>query len=215
MLCIGSALFGMFFFLTLFIQNVLGWSPLKAGVGFVPLTLVVIVVSAVGSRFIPRVGVRVPLLVGPALAATGLYLVSRIGPSSSYLDILGPMLVMALGMGFTFVPITLVAVAGVRRDESGLASALLNTGQQIGGAVGLAALATIAASATKDRLSELAATHGGRLTEPLTAAAYTHGYTRAFLVAALIALGGVAVSALAINVPRSEMQGAETVPVAG
>ena len=206
MLAVGGAMFGMFFFLTLFIQGILGWSPLKAGVGFLPLTFVIIVVSAVGSRFIPRVGVRVPLLVGPALVAAALFLLSRLSASSGYLDILGPMLLMALGMGCIFVPLTLTAVAGVRNEEAGLASALLNTTQQIGGAIGLAALATVAASAAKTEATSLAAAHGGQLSPALRAAATTHGYTQAFLVASLIAVGALVISALSIRVSRQAVE---------
>src|SRR5262249_29718289 len=153
-----------------------------------------------------RIGVRVPLLVGPALTTVALLLLTQLEPNSSYVDILGPMLLMALGMGCVFVPLTLTAVSGVRREESGLASAPLNTRQQVRGAIGLAALATVAASAAKDRAAELAVTHGGKLTPELQAVATTHGYSRAFLAGAGLAFLGLVVSAVAIRVPRESVQ---------
>ena len=203
MLCVGTAMFAMFFFLTQFLQNVLGWSALRAGVGFLPMTAGIIVAALATSRVIPRVGIRVPLLVGPGAVAIGLIALSRLQVTSGYLDLLWPLMVVALGMGFTFVPLTLAAVSGVRHDEAGLASALLNTTQQIGGALGLAILSTIAIDATRAKLTSLAAGAQGRVGAAARAVATTHGYTTAFRVGAVIAVAGFVVSLAVVRAPRS------------
>ncbi len=196
MLCIGIALFSMFYFLTQFLQNVQGWSAVKTGVGFLPMTMGIIVAAGLSSRYVGKIGVRIPLLVGPAMAVVGMLWISRITPTSSYLSVLGPLIIIALGMGFTFVPITLVAVSGVEANEAGLASALLNTMQQVGGALGLAVLATVAIDATNSKLSSLG-THSRTALNVAT----THGYTTAFMVSAGIAFLGLLVSVVFIRVP--------------
>jgi EmrB/QacA subfamily drug resistance transporter len=211
MLCIGIALFSMFYFLTQFLQNVQGWSPIKTGVGFLPMTIGIVIAAALSSRFIGRIGIRIPLLIGPAAATLGILWVSRITPSSSYLSIFWPLVVIALGMGFSFVPLTLTAVAGVEPHEAGLASALLNTMQQVGGALGLAVLATVAIDATRSKLTALHATTSRALN-----IATTHGYTTAFLVAAGIAFIGLVISIVVIRVPtpvagESELSASGTV----
>jgi hypothetical protein len=121
--------------------------------------------------------------------------ISRITPTSSYLEILGPLVVIALGMGFVFVPLTLTAVSGVEPQEAGLASALLNTMQQVGGALGLAVLATVAIDASNSRLHSL---HSS--SKAATKIATTHGYTTAFLVSAGVALVSLIVSVVVIRV---------------
>src|SRR5665213_1775728 len=189
MLVIGIAMFSMFYFLTQYLQNVLGWSPIRTGVGFLPMTAGIITAAGLSSRYIGRVGIRIPLLVGPAFATIGMLWMSRITVTSSYPDILGPLIVIALGMGFTFVPITLTAVSGVKPHEAGLASALLNTMQQVGGALGLAILATIAIDAAKSKLQSLHST-----TTLANHVATTHGYTTAFLVSAAIVFFGLLIS---------------------
>jgi EmrB/QacA subfamily drug resistance transporter len=198
MLCIGIALFSMFYFLTQYLQNVLGYSPIRTGVGFLPMTAGIVVAAMLSSRLVGRIGVRIPLLVGPSLATIGILWITRITPTSSYFDVLGPLLVIALGMGFSFVPLTLIAVSGVKPHEAGLASALLNTMQQVGGALGLAILATIAIDATKAKLHSLHQT-----TTAAMKLATTHGYTTAFTVAAAIAFLGLLISIVVIRVPMS------------
>jgi EmrB/QacA subfamily drug resistance transporter len=202
MLCIGTAVFSMFFFLTQFLQNVLGWSPIKTGVGFLPMTAGIVVAAGLASRVVGRVGIRIPLLIGPAAAVIGLAWLSRLTVTSGYLDILGPLLIISLGMGTAFVPLTLTAVSGVRPSETGLASALLNTAQQVGGALGLAVLATIAINATKTKAQSLAAAAHGHPSRTAAAIATTHGYTTAFVVAACIALAGFVISLAVIRVPK-------------
>jgi EmrB/QacA subfamily drug resistance transporter len=152
MLCIGTAVFSMFFFLTQFLQNILDWSPVKTGIGFLPMTAGIVVAATLASRLVGRIGIRLLLLVGPACAVIGLALLSRLTVHSGYVDLIGPLVIIAFGMGLAFVPLTLTAVSGVEPHETGLASALLNTAQQVGGALGLAILATIAIDATKSRI---------------------------------------------------------------
>jgi EmrB/QacA subfamily drug resistance transporter len=196
MLCIGIALFSMFYFLTQFLQNVQGWSAVKTGVGFLPMTIGIIIAATLTSRFIGRIGIRVPLIAGPAAAVLGMLWVSRITPTSHYLAVVGPLVLIALGMGFAFVPLTLTAVSRVTPDEAGLASALLNTMQQVGGALGLAVLATIAIDATKSKLASLHST-----STVANNIATTHGYTTAFLVSAGIAFIALLISIIVIRTP--------------
>jgi EmrB/QacA subfamily drug resistance transporter len=205
MLCIATALIAMFYFLTQFMQNVLGWSPIKTGLGFLPLTVGIMIAALIASQLVGRFGTRASLLIGPAAAAVGLLWLSRLTVSSDYMSILGPLLVISLGMGLAFVPLTLTAVSGVRDDEAGLASALLNTTQQIGGALGLAVLATVAIDATKSELRNLAVATHGHLTASATAVATTHGYTVAFEVGAAIAFVGFVISLLVIRAPRRQV----------
>jgi EmrB/QacA subfamily drug resistance transporter len=207
MLMIGIAMFSMFYFLTQYLQNVLGWSPIRTGVGFLPMTAGIIVAATVVSRFIGRVGIRLPLIVGPALATVGMLWISRLTVTSNYGDILGPLLVISLGMGLSFVPLTLTAVSGVEPHEAGLASALLNTMQQVGGALGLAVLATIAIDATKSKLASLHST-----TVLASHVATTHGYTTAFTVSAAIAFVGLLISIFAVRAPASSFRGESDTP---
>ncbi len=198
MLCIGIALFSVFYFLTQYLQNVRGWSPIRTGVGFLPMTAGIVIAATISSRLITRIGIRIPLLVGPAAATIGLLWISRLTVSSTYPDILWPLLVLALGMGFSFVPLTLTAVSGVEPHEAGLASALLNTTQQVGGALGLAVLSTVAIDAMRAKLTSLHST-----TTMAMNVATTHGYTTAFLIASGVAFVGLIVSATVIRVPMS------------
>jgi EmrB/QacA subfamily drug resistance transporter len=200
MLCVAAALFSMFFFLTQFLQNILGYSPLKAGLAFLPLSFVIAGMALLTSRLVTRVGPRPPMTAGPLVVAGGLFWLSRITADSSYFAVLGPMLVLAVGLGLVFVPLTLTAVAGVRQQESGLASALLNTGQQIGGALGLAVLGTVAASTIRSQLHSLAAQNQGHLTPHLVDVATTTGYTDAFTVSCVIALAAFVIALVAIRV---------------
>ena len=212
MLVIGAALFSMFFFLTQFVQNVMGFSPLKAGVVFLPVSAAIAVVAGLTARMIARTGPRPPMTVGPLVAAGGLFWLSHVQADSTYVGgVLGPIIVIAVGIGVTFVPLTLTAVSGVRRDEAGLASALLNTGQQIGGSLGLAVLVTVATAVIKDRLTSATHPAGTAVTSAGSAArhalnvATTAGYDRAFLVGAFVALAGFVVAVVTIRVRKSDI----------
>jgi len=207
MFCIGIAMFSMFYFLTQYLQNILGYSPIKTGVGFLPMTVGIIVAAGLSSRLVGRIGIRIPLLVGPALATLGILWVSRITVTSSYLDVLGPLIVIALGMGSSFVPLTLSAVSGVKPTEAGLASALLNTMQQIGGALGLAVLATVAIDTANSKFASL-----HQATTAAKNIATTHGYSMAFLVAASISFIGLLISIIVIRVPKGTAGGRDVAP---
>jgi len=197
MLCLGTAVFSVFFFLTQYLQNVHSYSAVRTGLAFLPMALGIMVTAILTSRLLIRVGIRLPLLLGPALAFGSLAWMTRLTPNSGYIDVLGPLVLLALGMGQCFVPLTTTAVSGVKAHETGLASALLNTSQQVGGALGLAVLGTVAISATRHQL----ATAGGHLSRAAIATATTHGYTEAFSVAAGMALVAFIVSLAVIRVP--------------
>jgi EmrB/QacA subfamily drug resistance transporter len=214
MLLIGTAMFGVFFFLTIFVQTVLGYSALKAGVAFLPFTAMLVVVSGLVGRLVARVGARPLMLAGAAATSGGMYWFSRIGVPTSYAGgLLGPSLVTAAGLGLLFVPLSLVALTRVRDQDSGLASSLLNTGQQVGGAIGLAALGTVAWTTVADSArSQLAA--AGRSGHALAdaqawASIYHHalaaGITRGFLAASGIALAALVTTAVAIRVRREDL----------
>lgn len=198
MLCVATSAFCMLFFLTQYMQNVLGWSPIKTGLGFAPLTVGIVASAGLTSRLLGRISVRVPLLVGPVLIFVGLAGMSRLTVTSGYLDIVVPLVIMSLGLGMQFVSLTLTAVRDVASDETGLASALLSTMQQLGGALGLSVLATVAIDATNTKTRTLAAghSHSAALTHLVATA---HGYTTAFEVAAGIALAGLVVSVVVLR----------------
>jgi EmrB/QacA subfamily drug resistance transporter len=217
MLLMGTALFGLFFFLTIFVQNVLGYSPLRAGVAFLPIAATIVVVSAVVGQVIARTGARLLLLPGAAFTAAGMYWFSRVSVYTSYASgLLGPMLVTGIGLGLLFVPLSLVALNRVRDEDSGLASSLLNTGQVVGGAIGLAALGTVAwaAVASSVRSQSASAAEAARTGHRLAGApaaiyhnALAVGITRGFLTAAGIALAALVVAVIAIRVRREDLAG--------
>ncbi len=196
-LIIGVAVFGVFFFMTQFVQNILGFSPIVAGLAFLPMTASIIVTAQVVARLVGRVGPRPFITIGPLLVAAGLFWLSQINDQTTYLGgIVGPMLLIAVGMGNIFVPLTLMAVSGAGPQESGIASALLNVGQQIGGSIGIALLGTIAATTTKNQLVGVIPTHAA------VNHALTVGYGAGFQVAVAIALFGFAVALAVFRTPR-------------
>src|SRR6202030_4003542 len=145
MLCVGTAMFGMFFFLTIFVQSIWGYSALKSGIAFLPMVGMIMVMAGVSAQLVSRIGARPLLLAGSAIAAGGMFWLSRITEHSSYAGgLLGPMLVTAAGLGMMFMPLTLVALSKVDDKDAGLAASLPNVGQQVGGAIGLAILGTVA-----------------------------------------------------------------------
>src|SRR5262245_41453331 len=184
----------MFFFNTLYVQKVLGYSPLEAGFAFVPFTLGVIVGAGLSQQLVPRLGAREVPLIGLSLGVAGLILFLLLTPESSYLTGLLPgIMLTSVGMGLVFVPITLIATSGIPSDDAGLASGLFNTAQQIGGAVGLALLSTLATSRTSDELASL----GGRPSPDETAEALVSGFHLAWaLSATLLAVAGLLLVAL-------------------
>src|SRR4051794_9593515 len=149
MFLVASGMFAMFFFNTLYIQRVLGYGPLEAGLAFLPFTAGIMVSAGIASNFAPRIGVRPVAAVGMSLTIVGMLGFARMPVDGSYLtDVLPAMLLASLGMGAVFMPLTLVATTGLDNDDQGLASGLFNTSQQIGGALGLAILSTLAANRT-------------------------------------------------------------------
>ncbi len=213
MLIVGASIFSMFYFLSLFVQGILQYSPVKAGVSFLPFTLGIVIGAGIASQLSIRVPPRFIAGVGISMATVAMFLNARLEPSSTYWpDLLVPMLIMSIGMGLTFVPLTLTALTKVRHEESGIASAVLNTMQQVGGSLGLAVLATIAATATNNALSGAADLYAGigaglvpEPTEPgamdAIVAAVTDGYTQAFLVGAFMLIVGLVLTITLINAP--------------
>jgi len=172
----GAGIFGVFLFLTYFLQAQLRFSPLKTGLAFLPLTAVLIVASTtVQTRVIGRTGVKPVVIAGMALSAIGMFLFTRLTPTSSYgSDVLPGLLILGVGLGSIFAPAFSTATLGVEGSEAGVASAMVNVSQQIGGSVGTSLLSTIFASAVKSY------TVGHLHTPDLANAAAVHGYTTAF-----------------------------------
>jgi predicted MFS family arabinose efflux permease len=186
-----AGFFPMFFFLTLYMQNVLHYSPIQTGTAYLPLTAGVIIAAGISSQLFARIGTKPVIVVGTLIAAGGLYWLSRIPVHGSYVsDILPGLVVAALGLGAVFVGATTAANAGVAEDKAGLAAGLLNTGQQLGAALGLAILSALATGRTTSLL------HAGH---DSVAQAATHGYQRALLAGALFVLSAGVVALLAHN----------------
>jgi MFS family permease len=204
---LGMALIAMFFFMSLYMQQVLGYSALETGFAFLPPAVTIIVSSTVASQLVTRTGARPTLVVGLLLITAALVWFSQVSADGSYVgDVLFPALVVAVGLGFAFVPVTIAAVTGTRPEEAGLASGLINTSQQIGGALGLAILVSVATSRTASAVSD-----GIRD----QAVALNEGFQTAFLVGAGFALVGAIVAALTISSRdcRKQLEGGVEVPV--
>ena len=218
----GTAQFGMFFFLTLFVQTVWGYSALKTGIGYLPVVAAVMVMVGVSVKLVPRIGARPLLLAGSAAAAGGLFWLSRISEHSTYAGgLLGPMLVTGAGLGMLSMPLTLIAMNRVDERDAGLASSLRNVGQQVGGSIGLALLGTVAWTvvANTARSSAAAAKAGHPLAgtaAQVNAAIYDHalsvGFGRGFEVSAGIMLIALIVTIAAVRVKRADLAGAQTTP---
>jgi EmrB/QacA subfamily drug resistance transporter len=181
----------MFFFLTLYMQTVLHYSPIQTGIAYLPLTGGFIIAASISSQLFARIGTKPVTLVGAVVAAGGLYWLSRVPVDGSYVsDILPGLLIASIGLGGVFTALTTAANAGVDQDKAGLAAGLLNTGQQLGGALGLAILSALATSRTTSLL------HGGQDT---VAQAATGGYQRALMVGAFFVLAATVVALAAPN----------------
>jgi EmrB/QacA subfamily drug resistance transporter len=200
-----AGLLSMFFFLTLYMQNVLGYSPIQAGAAYLPLTFGVIVSAGASSQLVPRLGTRPVIVVGTLISSAGVYWLSRIPVDGSYVsDLLPGLLIASLGLGAAFVAILSAANAGVDADKAGVAAGLLNASQQVGGALGLAIFTVIATS----RTSDLLASH--------TAApeALTSGFQRALLASSAFMLAAALIALRTTNTrgEPAEVDGERTEP---
>jgi len=203
MLTLAAAMFATFFFITQFVQNVLGYSPLKAGVAFLPMTIGIGSMATLMARLVGRLGPRRPMTVGPLVVSGGLLWLSFVGVHAGYVSIIGPLLMLAMGMGSTFVPLTLTVMARVQQREAGLASALLNTGQQIGGSLGLAVLVTVATSVTRSHQAPVRRAVGAAAHALAAHQAITSGYDAAFRIGSLIAFVGFVLALTVIRPPST------------
>ncbi|UXY30376.1 MFS transporter [Streptomyces sp. HUAS TT20] len=220
MLSLAAAMFGMFFYIVLFVQNVLGYSPIKAGLAFLPVTVAIAVGAGLSQRFLPTLGPKPFMMTGATFVVIGLVWQSLITPDSSYAGgVLGPMLVFGFGMGLNFVTVTVTAVSGVAQHEAGAASGLLNATQQVGGSLGLSILTTVFGSASKDEAkkqlpkflangspeqkAEFAKTH--QLPAPWGHEVLAHGISTAFIPAASMAVLALATAWLVIKVRKSDL----------
>ncbi len=191
---VAMSLFSMFFFVSLYMQQVLGYDALKAGVAYLPLAVGIILSAGIASQLVTRLGFKPVMVAGFVLIAAGLLWFAQVSPGGTYVgDVLFPSLLAAVGLGLVFVPLTIAAVAGVSAQESGLASGLINTSQQVGGALGLAILATIANSTTQDAM-----TRAGGDPRALPAA-LTDGFQDAFMVGAGFAILGAVLTLVLIS----------------
>ncbi|HWB69168.1 MAG TPA: MFS transporter, partial [Solirubrobacterales bacterium] len=187
---VGASLFSMFFFISLYMQQVLGYSAIHAGLSYLPLALTIMASAGIASQLVTKLGYKPVLAAGLLFIVAGLLWFSRISVGGGFsTDILGPSLFAAAGLGFAFVTTTIAAVSGVEEHEAGLASGLINTSQQVGGALGLAVLSTIATSHTEDLLGS-----GSGLKQALT-----EGFQTAFLGGALIAFAGFVLTLVLIR----------------
>ncbi|HEX9349655.1 MAG TPA: MFS transporter, partial [Gaiellaceae bacterium] len=186
----GTAMFGMFLMLTLYMQQVLGYSPMRTGVAYLAVAGTAIVWSALAAQLVTRIGVKPVLVVGMTALTAGLVYFTQVSVGGSYLgDLLPGFLLISVGIGFSFVPISIAALAGVKDAEAGLASGLFNTSQQIGGALGIAALSSIATSTTSDEVQS----------GTVLNLALTDGFQEAFIAGAGVALVGILVALFVVS----------------
>ena len=194
----GTALFAMFLMLTLYMQQVLGYSAMKTGVAYLAVAGTAIFTSAIAAQLVTRIGVKPALLIGMTTLTAGLVYFTQVSVGGSYLgDLLPGFLLVAVGIGFSFVPISIAALAGIQAAEAGLASGLINTSQQIGGALGIAALSTIATSRTDSAVAS-GSSH---------AVALVDGFHGAFVAGAIIA--GLGIVAALTLIRRNELEQVE------
>ncbi|MFF4243294.1 MFS transporter [Streptomyces sp. NPDC001822] len=221
MLSLSAAIFGMFFFLTLFVQNILDFSPLRAGLAFLPVSVIIAVSAGIASKLLPRWGPKPFLVVGAIFAAAGLAWLTLTDVDSTYLgSILGPLLVFGFGMGMQFVSLTLMAVSGVASREAGAASGVLNATQQVGGSLGLSILVTVFGTASrneaKDQLpgflaestpaQQLQFRRTGELPPPWGDQVLASGVSQAFVVAAVFSVVAALIALVVIQVRASDLE---------
>jgi EmrB/QacA subfamily drug resistance transporter len=215
-LLVSLAMFGVFFFMSLYVQNIIGYSPTRAGVSFLPMTVLVILVAPFAGRFSDRIGSRWLMSTGMALVATSLYLFSRVGLHTTYPELLPAMIIGGIGMPLANAPTTAAAMATVPVDKAGVGAGVLNSFRQVGGSLGIALLGAVMASRSTSFASKAEATYhakvqavaaiGVHLPAPtaqqkqtIAQEAYVHGLHSALLVSAVIALGAVVVGAVLVR----------------
>lgn len=204
---ITAAMFSMFFFISLYVQNILGYSPVKTGVSFLPVTMIIGITATITSRFIIKLGYKPFMVLAPLFIATGLFMLSHISVGGSYLTgVLPGISILAFGVGMSFVAISIAATSGVPQNESGLASGLLNTAQQIGGALGLAILSGVAASKSKDVIVAAGQHAGDKL---VIAQGTVAGFHSALLVGTGFALAASVISLVLIRQPKPKGDAAD------
>ncbi len=209
-LLVGVALFGTFLFLTYYLQGTLGYSALKTGFAFLPFSAGIIIGASVASGLLPRLGARSVIGGGLFMAVVGLAWFTRIGVDTSYLThVLPAELVVSLGMGLAFVPLNSIALIGVSPEDAGVASAMVNATQQVGGSLGTALLNTVAASATASYIYA----HGR--SAAVIALSLVHGYTTAFVVSALLLVAAVVAALSLVRAPRQRVATGREVLEAG
>ncbi|MEV4038649.1 MFS transporter [Streptomyces umbrinus] len=221
MLSLAAAMFGMFFFLTLFVQNILGFSPLEAGLAFLPVSAIIAIGAGFASQLLPKWGPKPFMTVGAVLSAIGLGWLTLTGVDSTYAgSILGPMLVFGFGMGLNFVSLTLMAVSGVESQDAGAASGILNATQQVGGSLGLSVLVTVFGTASRNEATDqvrdfmaeatpaqrLEFRRTGELPAPWSDQVLTSGISSAFIVAAIIAVVGALIALFVIQVRPDDLE---------
>ncbi|HEY9438620.1 MAG TPA: MFS transporter, partial [Streptomyces sp.] len=221
MLSLAAAMFGMFFFIVLFVQNVLGYTPIESGLAFLPVTAAIGIGAGLSQRLLPVFGPKPFMVTGSAITAVGLTWLAFISPDSSYLGgVLGPMLLFGFGMGLNFVTLTLTAVSGVAPHEAGAASSLLNASQQVGGSLGLSILVTVfgtasrteadkqlpsfMAQATPEQKAQLARTH--ELPGQWGHAVLTQGIATSFIAAVAMVVLALLTAVLVIRVRKSDLE---------
>jgi EmrB/QacA subfamily drug resistance transporter len=235
LLCVGTAMFGMFFFLTIFVQTVWGYSALKTGVAYMPMVAIIMAMAGASSQLIGRIGAKPLLIAGSMISAGGMFWLSRISEHSSYASgLLGPSLVTGAGLGMLFMPLTLVALSKVQERDAGIASSLVNTGQQVGGSIGLAILGTVAwtvvanTARTSAAAAKAAAAHAaaaGHAIKPthaqlaqaqkaITDHSLAVGFSRGFEVSALIMVIALVIALVMVRVTKQDLAGV-TPPMMG
>jgi predicted MFS family arabinose efflux permease len=228
LLCVGTALFGMFFFLTIFVQSVWGYSPIKTGVAYLPMIAAIMGMAGASSQLVGRIGARPLLIAGSTFAAGGMFWLSRITEHSTYTGgLLGPSILTGAGLGMLFMPLTLVALSKVADRDAGLASSLVNTGQQVGGSIGLAVLGTVAwtvvantarhSVAAAHAAAAKAAAAGHAITpthaqlaqaqKAITDHSLAVGFSRGFEVSAGIALLALIITLVMVRVTKEDLAG--------
>ncbi|HEX3786180.1 MAG TPA: MFS transporter [Pseudonocardiaceae bacterium] len=208
MLCIGTAFYGMFFFLTIFLQDVWGYSALQTAAAYLPMLCTLLALSGACAALMPGTGPRPLLVTGAVVTAGGMLWISRITEHGNYFQgLLAPMMVAAVGLGMIFVPMNLVAVARVKAADSGVASSVLNAGEQVGGSIGLAVLGTVAWTVVANSIRGQLTAAPGPVTSQVYDQALVAGFARAFEIASCVVLLAGIIAAVFIRVTRDDKAG--------